>query len=299
MPIYGADTGAVADEDLAGPRIRSANKEEREKMKKLRRRGTRGAAIVAALAAIAALTVAGAALAAAGGPPKVVTAGNLRLTFGGGFSPKALSRKTPTPIKLTAEGKIATLDGTHPPALKEFVVETDKNGSVSVKGFPKCTAGKLQARDTKAAEAACKSALIGTGQTTVQVQFPEQAPVPVTSKLLVFNGGESGGVTTFYIHAYFTAPVTGAIVTTVKIKKVHKGRYGYESIASIPKIANGAGSVTSFNLSIFKKYTYKGKKVSVLSAKCTDGKLEAQGEAIFSDGTKAKAAIVRTCTPKG
>jgi hypothetical protein len=48
-----------------------------------------------------------------------------------------------------------------------------------------------------------------------------------------------------------------------------------------------------------KKYTYKGKKVSVLTAKCTDGKLVARGEAFFSDGTKAKAGVVRTCTPKG
>jgi hypothetical protein len=236
---------------------------------------------------------------AAAETPAVVKAGNLELTFNGGFTPKALSKTKLTPIKLNVSGKIATLDGSHPPALREFRVETDKNGSVNVKGYPTCKAGQLQAQDTKAAEAACKSALIGTGQTTAEVAFPEQKPVPVTSKLLVFNGGEKGGVTTFFIHAYFTAPVTGAIVTTVKIKKVHKGRYGYESIASIPKIAGGAGSVTSFNLSIFKKFTYKGKKVSVLSAKCTDGKLEARGEAIFSDGTKAKAGVVRTCTPKG
>jgi hypothetical protein len=231
--------------------------------------------------------------------PTVVKAGNLELTFNGGFTPRALSKTKPTPIKLNVSGKIATLDGTHPPALKEFLLETDKNGGVDVKGLPTCKAGQLQARDTKSAEAACKSALIGTGQTTVEVAFPEQKPVPVTSKLLVLNGGEKGGVITFYIHAYFTAPVTGAIVTTVKIKRIHKGRYGIESIASIPKIANGAGSVTSFNLSIDKNFTYKGKKVSVLTAKCTDGKIVARGEAVFSDGTKAKAGVVRTCTPKG
>lgn len=236
---------------------------------------------------------------AAAEKPVKVSAGNLELTFNGGFTPKALSKKTPTPIKLAVSGEIATKDGSHPPALKEFVLQTDKNGSVDVKGLPKCTQGQLQSRDTKAAEAACKSALIGTGQTDVEVAFPEQKPVPVASKLLVFNGGEQGGVTTFYIHAYFTAPVTGAIVTTVKIKKIHKGRYGIESIASIPKIAGGSGSVTSFNLSIFKKFSYKGKSVSVLSAKCTDGKILARGEAIFSDGTNAKAEVVRTCTPKG
>ena len=74
-------------------------------------------------------------------------------------------------------------------------------------------------------------------------------------------------------------PVPAAIVTTVKIKKIHNGRYGLKSVATIPKIAGGSGSVTSFSLKIDKKFTYKGKKVSVLSAKCPDGKLQAHGDA--------------------
>jgi hypothetical protein len=250
-----------------------------------------------ALAVAIALTVVG--IASAGNKPVTVKSGNLELTFNGGFSPKTLPKSTFAPIALTAAGEIKTVDGTHPPALTSFKVLTDKNGTVNVKGLPTCTSGKLQAQDTKHAEAICKSSIIGTGTTTAEVKFVEQNPVLVNSKLLVFNGGTSGGTTTFLIHAYFSAPVSGAIVTTVKIKKVHKGRYGYESVASIPKIAGGAGSVTKFNLTINKKYTYKGKKVSVLSAKCPDGKLQAEGEATFSDGTKAKAAIVRTCTGKG
>lgn len=240
-----------------------------------------------------------AAVGAAAERPAVVEAGNLRLEFNGGFSPKALSKTKPTPIKLNVSGKIATKDGSHPPALKEFLLETDKNGGVNVKGYPVCKSGQLQSRDSASAEKVCKAALIGTGTTGVQIQFPEQNPIPVNSKLLVFNGGEKGGTITFFIHAYITVPTPAAIVTTVKIKRIHHGRYGIKSIASIPKIAGGSGSVTSFSLSVDKKYTYKGKKVSVLTAKCTDGKLVAQGEALFSDGTKAKAGVVRTCTPKG
>jgi hypothetical protein len=250
-----------------------------------------------ALAVTIALTVVG--IATAGNKPQKVVVGNLELTFNGGFSPKALPKKTPAPIALTAEGQIKTLDGTHPPALKEFLVETDKNGFVQTKGFPACTSGKLQSQDTAHAEAICKSAIIGTGKTEVEIAFPESKVVPVTSKLLVFNGGTKGGVTTFFIHAYITVPVPSAIVTTVKIKKVHHGRYGYESIASVPKIAGGSGSVKSFALTINKKYTYKGKKLSILSAKCPDGKLQAHGTAVFADGTRASASIVRTCTGKG
>jgi hypothetical protein len=239
-----------------------------------------------ALGALIAVSVAG--IAAAGNQPKTVEAGNIVFTFNGGFSPSKLPKKKLAPISLTASGKIKTKDGEHPPSLKSVVVETDKNGMIDTKGVPTCTSGKLQARDTKAAEKACPKAIIGTGHTSVEVQFPEQNPIQVDSKLLVFNGGTSGGKTTLFIHAYFSAPVTGAIVTTVKIKKIHKGRYGTESVATIPRIA-GDGAVTSFNLVI-------GNHKKVLFAKCPDGKLQAHATSIFDDGTKASATIIRTCT---
>jgi hypothetical protein len=252
--------------------------------------------VTMALGALIAVSVAGIATAE---KPVKTQVGNLIFEANGGFSPKALPKKTMAPIALTAEGKISTADGTHPPALKEVLVETDKNGAINVKGYPKCTSGKLQSQDTKHAEDICRSAIIGKGKTGVEIAFPESKVVPVTSDLLVFNGGFSGGTTTLYIHAYITVPVPAAIVTTVKIKKINKGRYGTLSVASVPKIAGGSGSVTSFALTIDKKFTYKGKKVSVLTAKCPDGKLQANATAIFADGTKASAEFVRTCTGKG
>lgn len=253
--------------------------------------------LATALTALIAVSVAG--IATAGNKPVTVEAGNLVFTFNGGFSPKKLPKKKLAPISLSASGKIATKDGSHPPALREAIVETDKNGAVNVTGFPTCTSGKLQSQDTAHAEAICKKAIIGKGTTEVEIAFPEQKPIRVPSKLLVFNGGSKGGVTTFFIHAYITVPTPAAIVTTVKIKKIHKGRYGLLSIASVPKIAGGSGSVKSFSLTINKKYTYKGKKMSILSAKCADGKLQAHATAVFDDGTRAAASIIRTCTPTG
>lgn len=243
--------------------------------------------ITMALGALIALTVAGIATAE---KPVKVRAGNLELEFNGGFSPKVLSKTKLTPITLTVSGKLKTVDGTHPPALKEFNVETDKNGAIEVKGLPVCTASKLQSQDTKHAEAICKSAIIGSGQAKAEIAFPEQAPIPATSKIIAFNGGFKGGVTTLYIHAYLTVPTPAAIVTTVKIKKIHAGRYGLKAVSTIPKIAGGSGSVVDFNLTINKK--------GVLLAKCPDGKLQARGEAKFSDGTVAKAEVLRTCTGK-
>jgi hypothetical protein len=253
--------------------------------------------LIVAVCALVALSVAG--IASAANKPVKVTAGNLEMTFNGGFTPKVLPKKTFAPIGLTVEGDIKTVDGTHPPALKEFVVETDKNGAINVKGFPVCKGSALQSRDTKAAEGACGDAIIGEGTTDIQVEFPEQRPIPVKSKLLLFNGGFSGGTTTLYVHAYITVPTPAAVVTTVKVKSVKNGRYGTKSVATVPKIAGGYGSVTHFDLDLPKSPKYKGKKYDILIAKCPDGKLQAHGTAVFKDGTKVSAEVIRPCTGKG
>jgi hypothetical protein len=252
--------------------------------------------ITMALGALIGLTVAGLATAA---KPVTVRAGNLELTFNGEFSPKVLSKKKQTPIALTVSGKIKTVDGTHPPALKEVIVETDKNGEINVKGYPACTSGKLQSQDSKNAKKVCGKSILGEGTTDVQIQFPEQNPIPVKSPLILFNGGVRGGVTTLFVHAYITVPTPAAIVTTVKVKDIKNGRYGTKSVASVPKIAGGSGSVTAFSLKVDKKFTYKGKKVSVLTARCPDGKLQGKGTAVFADGTRATGEVIRTCTGKG
>jgi hypothetical protein len=253
---------------------------------------------IGALALSIALALAGVAMAE---KPTTVRAGNLILTLNGGFAPKALPKKTFAPISLNVSGKIAEADGSQPPALTEVVVDTDKNGMVNVLGAPTCKQSQLEAQTSAEAEKVCKPALLGTGTTDVNLLFPESKPVALHSKLLAFNGGTKGGVTTIYIHAYLTAPVTAALVTTVKITKEHKGPYGLKSVATIPKIAGYAGSVTDFSLTFQKKmFSYKGKKHGYLLARCANGKFVAQAEATFHDGTKiGPAKIVRACTPKG
>jgi hypothetical protein len=251
------------------------------------------------IAVVALVALVGASLAIAA-QPTTVRQGNLVLTVNGDFFPKKVSKKKYSPVGFWISAKIGTKDGSHPPALKAFNVEADKNGYVDTTGYPKCKSGQLQARNSKDALRVCKPALVGDGTTTVEVEFAEQPPIDVNSELLVFNGGTKGGKTTLYVHAFFNAPITGAIVTTVKISKVRKGRYGTLAVSSIPKIANGSGSVKSFKLTIDKKFTYKGKKRSVLNARCPDGKVVARGEALFyDDPTKIKAEVLRTCTGKG
>ena len=104
-------------------------------------------------------------------------------------------------------------------------------------------------------------------------------------------------------------PVPSAVVTTVTIKKVHAGRYGLRTVSKVPVIAGGSGSVLSFDINFGKKYSYKGKKLSYIMAKCPDGHFNANvKEAVFKDEdrqapetgtTKLKGTVIRPCTPKG
>jgi hypothetical protein len=250
--------------------------------------GKRGGYLTAltAVVVLAGLTL----VSSVGAKPENVIVGNLEVEFDGGFSPQALPKNKNTPITFFLWSKIKTLDGKHPPAVKEFKLEGDKNVQVNVKGVPTCTSGKLQAQTSTAARKVCGPAIVGEGKTEVEVQFPEQPPIDVESDLIAFNGGFRGGVTTLFVHAYLTAPVTAAIVTTVKIKNVKKGRYGTEAIGKIPKIAGGSGSPTYFKLKFNKGF---------LMAQCPDGRLQAHGTGVFDDGTKASATVIRPCTPKG
>lgn len=252
--------------------------------------------LILAVGALLALAVAGIANA---DKPTVVRAGNLIFTIDGNVKPTALPKNKMAPITLNISGKIASADGSHVPALKEVIVDTDKNGTINPKGLKACKSGQLQAQDTKHAEAICKASIIGEGTTTAEVAFPEQRPILVPSKLLAFNGGTAGGTTTIYIHAFFTAPITGALVTTVKIKKQNKGRYGLRSVASVPVLAGGNGSIRDFKLKFFKTFTYKGKKQSYFLAQCKDGKFVANAKSVFRDGSSIEGGVTRTCTPKG
>jgi hypothetical protein len=229
----------------------------------------------------------------------VVRAGNLVLRINGGVSPKKLPRNRLAPITLHASGRFSTADGSHPPATKTVTIDFDKHGTINAKGLAVCQQGKLQSRDTRQVKAACPKAIVGSGKTTVEVSFPEQPPFESTGPLVLFNGGVHHGVTTMYIHAYVSVPTPTAIVTVVKIKKIHKGPYGTRAVARIPKIAGGAGSLTNFNLTIHRTFRRGGKKQSYLLARCANGHFRAHAVMRTSDGNFLAGSILRTCVAGG
>lgn len=255
--------------------------------------------LVLAAGALLAVVVVAVAGAAGREGPVTVKVGNLEVTSEVAFSPKVGSATKQTPLSITTGGEVAEVDGSHPPAARELVIEADKNGEIHTKGIPTCKSAQLQATETTAALKACGPALIGEGTVTAQVAFAEQQPIDVKSKLLLFNGGEKGGKTTWFAHAYFSQPVSGAIVTTVTITKIHKGRFGTLAVVKIPQITGGNGSAISYELEIFKFVKVGGKSINPISGRCADGKVRFHVEAKFEDGTKAETELVRSCTAMG
>jgi hypothetical protein len=248
--------------------------------------------LVSTLGALLALLVAAVAPAE---KATVVRGGNLVLRINGGVTPKRLPKRKLAPITLNASGSLSTTDGSQPPATKTVTIDFDKHGTINARGLATCRPGQLQSRDTKAAKAACRKAIVGTGKTSVRVAFPESTPFEASGPLVLFNGGVRHGVTTMYIHAYVSVPTPTAIVTVVKIKKLHKGPYGTRAVARIPKIAGGSGSLTRFNFKVHRIFRRHGKRQSYLLARCANGRFRAHAVLTAADGSRLAGSIVRTC----
>lgn len=230
---------------------------------------------------------------------ETVEAGDLVLTDAGGISPQKLPRHRQVPITAHLHATIATKDGSHPPAARLLEVDFDRTLGLNARGLPACSAAKLKARSTTAAKRACPGAIVGSGEAEVEVAFPEQKPFTATGPLIAFNGGVHGGTTLLFIHTYIDVPAPTAVVVEARITKESKGRYGMHTVTKVPPIAGGAGSPVGFELKLGRKFNYKGRRESYLTASCPTGVYYTQGQVDFSDGTVLHVTHPLPCTPEG
>jgi hypothetical protein len=246
--------------------------------------------VLAAAIAVTAAVVANAA-------PVTVKSGNIEVTLDGGISPSALPKKERGPLTLTLEGELSTSDKTHIPPVKTVSLDFDKAGELFNKGLEACKTGQLESTLTAQAKSVCRKAIVGTGKVSADIALPEQPPFPAHGPLVIFNGGQKGSkkVLILHVHAHVPAPTTFVVPVTITKKG---GKYGTNAFIKVPTIVSGNGSVTDFKAKIGKKWTYKGKKVSLLSAYCKTGSLFVQGELAFP-GSKLKGTFSEPCTPKG
>ncbi len=254
----------------------------------------------AAIAVVALIVVAaGSALAVKKVTKIRIQAGDIVVKGEGGFTPTALPKNVDAPITLFGRGSIGTVSGDYPPVLETIEFEFDKHGSVDTTGLPRCTSAKLQATTVAAARKLCPGAIVGKGRGSAVVVFPEQAPIPASSPITLFNGPRIGGDPSVLAHAHLTVPAPTTFIVPIRIETIHNGRYGYRVLARIPKIAGGSGIPLSGSLRVGRQWTFKGKKHSFVNARCADGRLQAIGEFGFRDGTQMKGTFLSPCQVRG
>jgi len=212
-----------------------------------------------------------------------VVLGDLVLDAQGGFEPNALPKFKNAPIVTHGGGKLSTVSGEIPPILDNFVLEFDKHGAVDTTGIPVCTKGKLVATDVPAARRACGDAIVGQGFGKAVVKFPEQGPIKVGSPITLFNGPKKGGDDTIIAHAHLDYPGPATFIVPVVIEKINNGVFGYRVNVKIPKIAGGYGHPLSGSATVGRKWTFKGKKHSYISARCETGRFQVKGQFTFKD----------------
>jgi hypothetical protein len=255
----------------------------------MRKHLIRAGAVMAVLALVAA--------ASAFAKPHIIRAGNLFLKDNGGITPSKLPRHTQPPISAHIDAEIGTADGTHPPAVKDLDIDFDKSIQINAKGLPACKLSQLTARSTADAKKACPDAIVGSGEG--EVAFPEQAPIVAKGPIFLFNGGVHDGTTLLFVHTYVNVPAPTAVIATVKITRIHRGHYGIHTVSEIPRITGGAGSVIRFKLNIGRRFTYKGKPQSYLTASCPTGLYYTEGNILFADGSRLQGTHILSCTPMG
>lgn len=204
--------------------------------------------------------------------------------FRASVAPSRLPAREAVPVSLLLSEKIRNPEGGHPPPLKLVELELDRRLLPDVEGLPACHPG-LQMRQMTVAEL-CEPAQVGIGKADVEVAFPEQQPTEVEGSLQVFNGGHVRGQDTFWLYVYLPAPVAGGIMMPLKLRPKRSGIYGLKGRLEVPKIANGAGSITYLGAR-FRK--------GIFSASCPSRPLQAHASSNFANGEVVDSALTQRC----
>lgn len=227
----------------------------------------------------------------------LVKVGKLVLRADGSFKPTHLPRHGYKPIDLFGRADINMTDGGPPPALVEVDLDFDKDGLLYTKGLAKCTPAKIAGTTTQQARRKCKDAIVGEGVVGAFVER-DGIKVEVNRPATLFNGPPIEGNPSVVGHVYTPFPSPRAYVATIPIEK-RRGAYGYRAHIDVPQIAEN-GVLSHVDGRIGRRYIYKGKSRSYVSARCTEGVLRVHGHFLFADedATIIDGSIEKPCFPE-
>lgn len=195
--------------------------------------------------------------------------GEFTLALHGQVKPARLAAGKPTPASFHFGGRVTSNGtGSEFPDMRRLTLEADRNVTLDVKGLPTCRVLGLPV--TPPPWNHCRDGIVGHGEVTIVYAAPESTPIQISSETVVYNGGVKGDLTNLWIRAFFPLPKPNTSLARIKVKRIHRGRYGLEASVSIPRLADRFGSLLSFDLTLDR---------SIISASCPDGHLGLRGSA--------------------
>jgi hypothetical protein len=153
----------------------------------------------------------------------------------------------------------------------------------------------------------CGEALIGTGYFTSHIDIPDQTPFPAFGRVLAFNTTIDDRQA-IVVHVYGTTPasITTVLASTLSRTGPASGSFGPKLEIVMPKIGDDWGYVTSFSLTIHRRYRYHGRAMSVVRATCPAPPdlhrvpfKAARGTFELTDGQVLTRTVGGTCTAAG
>lgn len=225
--------------------------------------------------------------------------GNLIVSLQGGLSPLALPRDRPAPVAVHLEGGLRTSDRGPLPRVTRIELGLPAQGVVSTRGLPSCAPRLL--RDAKPPEAlsACRGALVGRGRLRAHVALPNQDAFSAGAGVLAFNGRTAGGRAVL-LHAYTADPPTVAVLP-LRLRRA-SGRFGLSLVGDLSPALGPWPRLRRFDITLFRRYSYRGRPRSYLSASCPIPKRFTAGFFSFAkltfdlaDGRRLGTGIARSC----
>jgi DNA-binding beta-propeller fold protein YncE len=234
----------------------------------------------------------------------IVRRGPVQVSFDGKLAPKRLPRHGSAPVGIAIDARISATGKGSPPQLRRISIAINRNGHFASTGLPACRVDQIQPSTTSGALAACGASLVGEGHFSADVKLPEQSPFPSEGKVLAFNGRVNGRPA-ILAHIYGTQPAPTSAVLPFLLRDGH-GTYGTTLEASLPQATGSWGYVTGLKMNLRRRFSYRGKARSFLSAGCPAAPgfpsavfPLARTSFVFAGGPTLVSVLNRTCTATG
>jgi hypothetical protein len=224
--------------------------------------------------------------------------GNVIVTINGGIKPRKLPRRERKPVTVYLSGGVRTSDRSPIPRVNWLKLELAWRGVMFTRGLPVCPRNQVADRNSRQAMDACRGSLVGRGQLSAQVFVPNQKPFRVKANLLAFHGKTEAGRPAVWAHAYTSDPPSAFVIPFTVRNEEHRTIL----ISTIRRSVGPWPHVANFQVEVSRRFRYRGKSRSYLSASCpvprnfTAGFLSfARATYAFAGGDQIVTESVRSC----